>query len=381
MVDMAVTYNDTMDQIERNTALMNMLRAGDDLPMAFTALSYVSGNGSLSGSVSGGESLSLSSFSSRSYNANLNLSVNRGFSFTLNSLDNEQFMRGFLEEIPLEKLNYLVHGWFTSKPLLWTLLVNSVTFNRDSGSQDVIANEIDPKAWERFQGTVSRATSYGLMLERRPEQVPAGPRLSRDEAMYQLSTVISNWNPTSFTPPGAARPKIAVVNEAADPVKNHQIVMESEPLRFCFDPPDVSQWPYDAQQLCRKSGTQSRFLQWQVASKPSVAAQPLGLDSVNLRSAREVYQFVGKVVQMQLRQPGQSPYKVAYTEQPLMVVKCDESASGGVPLATVSYRGRSCHVPAQGSGHSAQVLQMLSLLATLSKVPGAIANSPAVLIK
>lgn len=105
MVDMAVTYNDTMDQIERNTALLNMLRAGDDLPMAFTALSYVSGNGSLSGGMSGGESLSLSSFSSRSYNANLNLSVNRGFSFTLNSLDNEQFMRGFLEEMPLDKLN------------------------------------------------------------------------------------------------------------------------------------------------------------------------------------------------------------------------------------------------------------------------------------
>ncbi|NBU89066.1 MAG: hypothetical protein EBS16_07675, partial [Betaproteobacteria bacterium] len=86
-------------------------------------------------------------------------------------------------------------------------------------------------------------------------------------------------------------------------------------------------------------------------------------------------------VQSQLRQPGQPLYKVADTEQPLIVVKCDETPSGGLPLATVSYRGRSCHVPAQGSGHSAQVLQMLSLLATLSKVPGAIANSPAVLIK
>ena len=380
MVDMAVTYNDTMDQIERNTALLNLLRAGDDLPMAFTALSYVSGNGSLSGSVSGGESLSLSSYTSRSYNANLNLSVNRGFSFTLNSLDNEQFMRGFLEEIPLDKLNYLVHGRYVSRSLLWTLMVNSVTFSGASGSRGVISNDTDPKSWDRFQGSVAQANDFGLTLERRPEQVPAGPRLSRDEAMYQLSTVISNWNPSSFSPSSAARPKIAVLSDG-DPVKNHQLVMESDPLRFCFEPQDLSKWPYDARQLCRKSGAYDRFLKLQASNGQAVPSQPLGWESVNLRSAREVYQFVGKVVQTQLLQPGQPPLKVAQSDQPLIVVKCDESPSGGLPLATVSYRGRSCHVPAQGSGHSAQVLQMLSLLATLSKVPGAIANSPAVLIK
>ena len=380
MVDMAVTYNDTMDQIERNTALMNVLRAGDDLPMAFTAVSYVSGNGSLSSGVSAGESLSVTPYVSRSYNANLNLSVNRGFSFTLNSLDNEQFMRGFLEEVPLEKLNYLVLSRYVSRPLIWTLMINSMTFSRPSGSREVSSNDADPKSWDRFQSLVAQANDLGLTMERRPEQVPAGPRLSRDEAMYQLGTVISSWNPNSFGSAHAARPKIVVLTDG-DPAKNHQLVMESESLRFCFEPADLSKWPYDERFLCRKSGTYERYLKLQATPGQEQPARPLRWEGVDTRSAREVYQFVGKVVQAQLRQPSQPPFKVAQGDQPLIVVKCDESPSGGQPLATVSYRGRSCHVPAQGNGFSAQVLQMLSLLSTLSKVPGAIANTPAVLIK
>lgn len=207
-------------------------------------------------------------------------------------------------------------------------MVNSVTYSGNLGSRDIVSNEVDTKSWDKFQGSVAQANAFGLTLERRTEQVPAGPRLSRDEAMYQLSMVISNWNPSSFSPSGSARPKIAVLNDG-DPVKNHQLVMESEPLRFCFDPPELSKWPYDARQLCRKSGAHDRFLKLQATPGQSLPPQPLGWESVNLRSAREVYQFVGKVVQAQLRQPGQPFYKVADSEHPLIVVKCGESPSGG----------------------------------------------------
>ncbi len=50
-------------------------------------------------------------------------------------------------------------------------------------------------------------------------------------------------------------------------------------------------------------------------------------------------------------------------------------------MATATYRGQTDQVPRSDQSHSAEVMQMLSLLVTLSKVQGALPTSPAVLLK
>ena len=56
-------------------------------------------------------------------------------------------------------------------------------------------------------------------------------------------------------------------------------------------------------------------------------------------------------------------------------------APKGDPLAVAVYRGQTCHVPRDDGSDSAQVFQYLSLLVTLSKIPGAIPASPAMLVR
>lgn len=392
MVDMAVTYNETMDQIDRNTALLNILRAGDDMPMSFSSLSYVNGSGSLSGNLGISDSLSLApnDYRSRSYNANLGLSASRNFSFTLNSLDNEQFMRGFLADLPLEKLHYLANSQYSNKALLWTLVTNSTTLDDSSKGREVITNAPNADSWSRFQDLVFKYTGLGVTLEYRTQEVPVGPPLSRDEALNQLGTVFSGWNSGNYGSPEGVRPKMVMLTDG-DPARNHQMVMESKKVQFCFDPPDLQQWPYDADFLCRTGGTYMRFEQWVAGNKHAGLGQRSGPSrtlwrDINLRSPREVYQFVGKVAQTQLRNPGHDPFMVGppgnpQRQLPLIVVKCDEVPMGTRPLAVAAYHGKMCYIPASDAGHSAEVLQSLSLLVTLSKVPGAIATSPALLIK
>ncbi len=54
LTDMSVSHNEAIDRTERNTILMNVLRAADRMPMKFTVLSNLSASGSLVGGVSGG---------------------------------------------------------------------------------------------------------------------------------------------------------------------------------------------------------------------------------------------------------------------------------------------------------------------------------------
>jgi hypothetical protein len=109
---------------------------------------------------------------------------------------------------------------------------------------------------------------------------------------------------------------------------------------------------------------------------------------VTIRSPREVFQFVGEVVRSQLDNPAQV-WRVGDPQQPgaaapkaLFTVSCGASSSGGdAVLAEAIYRGQICQVPRGDNSHSAEVMQLLSLLVTLSKVQGALPTSPTLLIK
>jgi hypothetical protein len=53
----------------------------------------------------------------------------------------------------------------------------------------------------------------------------------------------------------------------------------------------------------------------------------------------------------------------------------------GVPLATVKYQGEDYSIPKDSNSYSNQVLVLVSQMLTLTKVPGSIPLSPAVLVR
>lgn len=394
---MSVSHNESLDRIERNTLLMNVLRAAERMPLNFTVLSNVSASGSLApgltGGLSGNWTLGQGGVSSP-YSVNLNMSPRADFTFYLNPLDNEQFMRGFLAHIPQEKLLFLSQGTSVTKSLLWTLVASRASNEWPDGRREVLSNVVNAAEWNAFQQAVAWAQQWGLAMEQAAEEAPVGPRISRSEALMQLPSIINAWNGPPFgggssSNAAFARPMIREVG-GTDPARTHQVVMVSQRTRFCFEPGDVSQWSQSSDLLCRHTGAQERFERAAAQGRARAPqAQPTGRwRDVDIRSPREVFQFVGDVVRAQLENSsrvwrvGDPAQPDAVAQKALFTVRCGASAlPGDQVLAEASYRGQICQVPRDDSSHSAEVLQLLSLLVTLSKVQGALPISPTLLVK
>ena len=114
---------------------------------------------------------------------------------------------------------------------------------------------------------------------------------------------------------------------------------------------------------------------------------PLEWQDINVRSPREIFYFLGRIARPQIRtgapsltigDTAVSPKKIP---KPLFTVICNSEHKSAEPLAQATHRGRTCLIPRDDDSYSAQVLQYLSLLITLSKVPGAVPTSPTVLVR
>jgi hypothetical protein len=395
MTSMAVHHNAAIDKIERDTLLLNILRAADDEPLTLTTLSYISGSGSVGASL--GYSDSWSSFFAKiaSASSNTSLNVNRGFSYSLGTLDSEQFSRSFLTDVPLDRLLYLSEGTHLDNAVLWTLVLQSV-YLQGSGSNDGLKrkeqrNALEPKQWTAFQKVLTESLSYGLSMEEVPFDTPVGPRMSRNDAIYQINNVINSWNPQAWSPTmaGTAKPMLVEVG-GKDPETTHQLVMRSNKINFCYSPAQLYDWRYDDQRLCTKNGVKAAWAE-HLKNRGNTAESPKPVPhewlDINVRSPREIFYFLGQIARPQIRTGAQSVtiggvnVDSKTTPKPLFSVVCDSEYKSGEPLAQATHRGRSCHVPRDDHSYSAQVLQYLSLLITMSKVPGAVPSSPTVLIR
>lgn len=392
LVTMAVNHNDTIDQIDRNTALLNILRASDEQPLNFTTVSYLGGNGSIGAGGSLNESRSSWHGLVTGASEGLFFNVNKGFGYSLSVLDNEQFMRTFLAGIPLDKLLFLSEGTYLSNDVLWTLLTDSVSFQSANGVRSAYPNSVEPSAWSNFQRVMSRAARLGLALEQTPNLVPVGPALSRDEAMMHLSSVISAWNGATYGPPHAGSARPVLVETAPGASRNtHQLMMQSDKARFCFNPKNIADWRYtETDLLCKQTGAYDAFQRLRAQQQSEGRApglEPLNWHSLDVRSPREVFYFLGRIIKSQMEDPGRvflvtdSSASADRASRPLLRVVCNAMFTSDDQLAVASYRGRTCFIPRGDDSHSAQVLQYLSLLVTLSKVPGSVAPSPSVLVR
>jgi hypothetical protein len=395
MASMAVHHNAAIDKIERDTLLLNILRAAEDEPLTLTTLSYISGSGSVGASV--GYSDSWNSFFTKiaSVSSNTSLNVNRGFSYSLGTLDTEQFTRSFLADVPLDRLLYLSEGTYLNNAVLWTLVLQSV-YLQGSESNDIRSrkeqrNTLEPEQWTAFQKVLTESLTYGLSMEEVPFDTPVGPRMSRSDAIYQISNVISSWNPQAWSPTmaGTAKPILVEVG-GKDPETTYQLVMRSNKINFCYSPPQLNDWAYDDQRLCTKNGTKAAWSEhlkkWGNTKKLPIPFPQEWLD-INVRSPREIFYFLGQIARPQIKTGAQGVMiggdnvDSKKAPKPLLTIVCNSEYKSGESLAQATHQGRSCHIPRDDHSYSAQVLQYLSLLITMSKVPGAVPSSPTVLIR
>ncbi len=371
--DMTLAYSETVEKHDRNQILKNLLRAGDSVPMSFTTVPTVIGSGTLEAGTSVTGQLYGSIFSNASNSTTLRGS--RSFNFTLSSLDNEKFILAFLGDIPLESFQVFSGSDFHQQ-LFFTLLLDSITFNPGKDSRKVIENGTSTQArFENFQAILNDLVSSGLRTEKITYATPIGVDLTRQE-------LLSNYFGTSLV----SDKNIKVTKLATPDGERYRISRLSQATRFCLS----------TAQFEKLSGIKlSPNLDCKLAHEKIVEVMKVTdgdhFDSLefDIRSAREVYRYVGRLVSSQIHQNEWVPNIDLKKRQagmlagahPLIVVKKGQPAPGEKILAVAEHLGSSYYVPLENSGFSSRVFEYLSLLLSSSMVKDAIPVSPGILVR
>lgn len=374
--DMTRAYAASVEQHERNQILKNLLRASDGIPMSFTTVPTVVGTGQLEGSAGINGKL----FSDVLGNATNNLTLRslRSFNFTMASLDNERFITAFLRDLSLDTVHVFVSGDF-HRQLLYTLVVDGITFNTGLNDQRLIENGTSSQSrFEQFQLTLKDMVASGLTTERTLRTEPIGIDLTREELLADRRF---------FGTDLATDRGVQVMRVSTPEGERYRVVRLLPHTRFCLSP----------QEYAKHSGFRlapslsCRSPQQQNTSSPSTPLQSDGYHSLvfDIRSAREIYRFVGRLAMSQMRQSEWVPSIYLPERQagipagfhPLIVLRKGQPAPGERVLAVAEHMGENYFVPFENAGFSSRVFEYLALLLSISMVKDAIPAQPAILIR
>ena len=371
--DMTQAYSETVEKHERNQILKNLLRAGDSIPMSFTTVPTIIGSGTLEAGTGVTGQLYGSLFSNASNTTTLRGS--RSFNFTLSSLDNERFISAFLGDISLDSFE-LFSGSDFHQQLFYTLLIDRVTINPEKDDRRVIENGTSSKKrFNTFQTFLEDLTSSGLRTEKITYATPVGIDLSRQELLsnYFSSGLISDKN-------------IKVTKTVTPAGDRYRVIRLSNATRFCLS----------TRQFEKLNGIKlSPNLDCKASNEKFIDVNNSNNDKnydsleFDVRSAREVYRYIGRLVASQISQNEWIPSIELKKRQagilagshPLIVVKKGQPVPGERVLAVAEHMGSSYYVPLENSGFSSRVFEYLSLLLSTSMVKDAIPASPGILVR
>lgn len=397
--EMTKAYTASIEQHTRDTILINMMRAAYDMPLTFTDIPSVLGTGTIntmagaSATIYSASPVSVPGFFSAGpesgYTFGGQLSTSRQFNFTLSSLDNQQFTKGFLTTIPLDNVHFFSRSNHLSKELLYTLLIDSIEIKERGQPAKTLLNNPNTEDYPQFQQLLYTLLDAGLTTEAVRLEKPIGPRFSEEQATKMIGEVGKLMMDAGRLTGASIDIKPSTVGGRTF----YQLHAAKSETRFCMAPPNQNPaitTRFGPHILC----SPQTGLSGGPAVKSAVVGSAKGPDptvemmSINLRSTRDVFRFVGQVIMAQTtRTP---PLTVTIRTQttakqfediPLLVVNRNTSAPADQTIASVVYFGAQYSVPLRDNGYSSVVFDLLSLLVTLNKIPGSIPASPGILIK
>ncbi len=381
--DMTAAYSATLSEHERNSLLTNLVRASEGLPLQFTTIPTVVGSGTVVGTMSIGADIVSSSPSSvpgffsaadRSVvKPGASLATSRQFNFTLAALDNEQFTRGYLSDLTVSSVNFFTSTSEVSQELLFTMIFESVFFDSNNQKERVMfKNALNKKDFDAFRDVVIGLIESGLQTEQIVVPRPIGPPITREEAVKvisQLALAGKDIQNLGWT-----------IGEVKTPQgQRYQTQLRDLRYRFCLSSINdevLGQYKLSPTTRCK------RF-----KSEDSDNDDGLYRMGLNLRSTRDVFKYLGRIIKAQLDQ--ENPWTPSIlilnddgtkTEVPILVVKRGSPPPGEKVVAQSSFLDQSYYIPYNNNGMSTEVIELLSVIVTMNKVPGSIRNSPGILL-
>ena len=405
--DMSSAYREVVEQYSTDNILLNIVRASNNMPLSFLDIPSVVGSGNMAvnasldinmvssnpASVPGFFSATNLSGASSKSGGSVGMSVNNGFTFTQASLDNSAFMLAFLKEIPIEYVDYKGTERLRPKSVEYSLLIDSIELSTANGDH-VIKFINDPMAphYQKFQEALLLLIEVGLRSERRVASTPVSP-LMNETAYLKYS---QGWG-DSFVD-NLVKGTLQVVKKNKNGVASYQIYKNNTYSVMCVN-------KYQAQQLfgdlfsedvyCENSAKNevpeakySNFLTLHKQRNPNLKNMKLG---IKLRSVGNIFDYLGSVMLVEQQNPAmgvlihpsknllQSYYDSFKNPSPLLKIYKNDSSIKAV--TSVTYKGDVYSIADNDDSYSKIVIEYLSNILTLAKVPGSIPASPAIVVR
>lgn len=404
MTNLSSAYRSVIEQYSNENILLNIVRSSRNMPMSFLDIPSVVGTGSVVTEASANVNVlsrdpgTFGGFfapgAGSSVGATAGMAVNNGFTFTQASLDNAEFMKSFLRQIPVGVVGFRGTQQLLPRAVSYTLLIESIELQSKGNVVSRFQNDPDDPNYKSFQDLLYVLIESGLTVESIPKKIPIGPALLHTEISKTLET-LGQPLLNGLTTGGVVIDKVPSANPA-----RYQISRIEEKTVLCVnryrahellgDLLSTDAYCVDSPKYARENNQGFRRIVGDF-TKNFPEQKDMAL-VITLRSAANVFNFLGRVVRAQLDpvdpkvvmiQPGTGvldPYNKRYY-QPQPLFKVYKNAKLQHLVATVSYGRDVYQVADEDESYSKQVLEFMSSLLTVSKIPGAIPSSPAVIVR
>lgn len=387
--DMSQTYQTVLEKYQNNNLLLNIIRSSRNMPMSFLEIPSVVGTGNISETAglgaflygvspgnAGGIFAAAANSSSNYYNPSVSLSLGRSFNFTQSSLENSQFQKGFISNITPETMNAFTKDHIPSE-LLYTMVIDRFEVTSSDGKKLIAYNNPNSATYDDFQKQLRGLIDAGLTTEIVAVSKPIGPPLSTKEISNPL---LVNY----LTSKDKTLVNLQELN--INGIKSYQFNELASVARFCFDTDSykkVIMEKFGPNMLCGNFNLKNDSRKSNSADIKNASIK------IQLRSTRDVFDFLGQVAKIQLETPGkyilvrgrrqmQNGRFESFGEYPMIVI---EGNSKEKPIAIINYDGSTYSIPDRKDTYSSLTFNLLSQFFNLTKVPGSVPPSPAVLIK
>ena len=382
-----VGYNNSVEQARNQLMLLNIVRASENMPLLFTGIQVVRGNGQtvvggglgITSTVQG-TSVSGAPTSTTVVNTlapSVNLQVVSGFNFDVVVLDSAEFLQGLLTPISVLTFNHYVRQGVPIE-LLLHLLTEKITITLPGRPTVTYINDPLSREFKEFRLLIASLLKLRITTEVGNSSSEAiGPLLTDADLKSGASTEFSK------ALPGLVLAKV--------PGGYRFIRPGGTIANFCFLGEETGQSSLPQTSLCADSplrkAKQAAAVGDESADK-KVLTTFEGSMSVQMSSTNDVFNYLGRLARFQAESGNDilnldSPEAIAYNRQAQnrAVFRVVKNQPKPHDIASVQYRGTVYSLPLEEQGYSATTLMVLNQLFSLSKSVNSIPSTGTVLVR
>ncbi len=382
--DRGLSYNEQITSTQNRMLFLNIVRAAHKHPMAFTSIGSVAGTATASGAL--GFTLPFADNPGLvPFQAGPQLSASGGPTFTINNLDGQDFMKGFLTPVDLKTIDL-----FGQEGLPWQelydLFISKVAITDSYGhprawlhnSPGEWASQVEQEA--QFQAFLEVLRQARMHTEAIQDFVGIGPELSGKDAPTLEATLAATQAGLIIKAVGPGRYQLGRT------VTDHRFCIADPATTFLMIHAEGQDYPMDVTPGMRCGATAAERAGAGPSSDDAGATHKLFASApkggyqlvVSLRSAEAVTYYLGEVLRQQLcldadgrcRDPVSRLVMVrsdAHDDPPTPLFEAAMRAPRPHDLVAVRYMGQTICVAGDKADRSAQVLTILGQLLNLNK--------------